>query len=184
MAVPTPPPPRPPTTILLAAWLFAGTSAFWLSAAIATLFAVPDYAWHFAAAGGSEKAGTSVVQLVLIAVVFAVPVAAASALLGAFGARGGTGVRALTWFVGCTALGLSAILLPLSPYPASWHRWVMNLVAIVTVLLVAATLTLLTLRPSRAFFHATRDARLAATRAAWAARMARQPVQWYPPRRS
>ncbi|MEV6495464.1 hypothetical protein AB0M20_43635, partial [Actinoplanes sp. NPDC051633] len=81
-----------------ASLLLSGAAAVWLTAAIATLFAGPQYARHYVDLAQDPAADTRT-RLVLIAGVVLMMIAAAAAIgvAAALGAVGSPVIRRLTW---------------------------------------------------------------------------------------
>ncbi|GLZ78110.1 hypothetical protein Afil01_29170 [Actinorhabdospora filicis] len=176
--------PRPPMTVALASWLCSGTAALWLAALVATVFAAPEYTRAVSAAEQNPDAGAAVTLLVMVFAVMAVPAMAASVLLAVLTARGHATARVLTWVQGAAAACVAGLVPLTGIFTAiGWHRWLMDAVAVLTLGLVAATLILLSLQRSSAYFRRARAARQALARVAYLARYAvpyRAPVAHHP----
>ena len=158
--------PARPTGVLAAAYLLSGASAFWLAAAIATLFAIPQYSRFYGDLEQDPDAGTRAAFLLVTAAIFAALAAGPSILLAVLDALGRPAARVLTWIFGGLAVCVAGSILLLDLFVAiPWHRWLMTGTAVLTLVFVLATGVLLGLHSSGEYFRAARQAR-AARRAA------------------
>lgn len=164
MTAPTARPDRP-AAVSLAAFLLSGSAALWVSAAVATLFAIPEYAWHAGNAARDPAAGAVPTVLLVLFDCVAVCAAATAVLLAVFDAGGRTTARILTWvYAGITAL-VAALLLLTDPFAGvGWHHWLSTGVAALTLACTAAVTVLLALPPTNRYVRAVRAVRLAARR--------------------
>lgn len=161
-----------PRSVLVAVYLLAGMVAFWLTAAIATLFALPQYDRHHTDLAQDPTAGAGVAFLLVLFVVCAVIASGLSIPLVFLDAGGRPAARTLTWILGGVAGCIALILLLLDPFDAiSWHRWLMTGTSLITVTFTATMTVLIARRSSGEYFrdvHAARQAmRFARTARYW-----------------
>ncbi|MEV0650783.1 hypothetical protein AB0I28_36565 [Phytomonospora sp. NPDC050363] len=174
-----PPPPQRPRGVFAAAYLLAGSGAFWLAAAIATLFAIPQYERHHSDLAQDPSAGVGVTLLLILFATGAFAAAGTAVLLAVFDAKGRPAARVMTWILGGLAVGVALALLLLDPFTATaWHRGLMIGASVLTLVSTSVVIVLLGSRSSGGYFRGVRWARMAAARAAYAARY--RPVPQYP----
>lgn len=98
--------PIRPMTLIASTYLFTGASAFWSTAAIATLFAIPQYSRYYGDLRQDADAGSVAALLLVLAAGVCVAGACVAVLLAALDAYGHTSARWLSWvYSGLTALG-------------------------------------------------------------------------------
>lgn len=154
--------PARPSQVFIAAYLFSGASALWLTAGLATLFAIPEYARHYADLNQDASAGTVASVLLVLVALAAAAGTGLALLLSLLGAAGRSPARTLIYVLGGIAVAVATVLLPLDLFSAiPWHRWLMVGVAALTLILVVASGVLLALPASRTWFRQAREARLA-----------------------
>lgn len=167
--VPGPPAPAPrpaptptaPTAVFVAGYLLCGAAALWLSAAIATLYAIPHYQRYYGDRAQDADAGRLAGLLLGVAVVTAVLGVGVALLLALSDARGSAGGRVLTWIFAGVAGCVSGAVLLLDLFAAvAWHRWLMTGTALLTLGFVLATSVLLALPRSTGYVRAVRQARV------------------------
>ncbi|GAB2962647.1 hypothetical protein GCM10027280_59370 [Micromonospora polyrhachis] len=169
--------PRQPLSLFVAAYLLSGASALWLTAAIATLFAIPQYSRYYGDREQNADAGVLAALLLIVAVVVAVLAVGLSILLALLDAHGRPAGRVLTWIFSVVAVVIAGSILMLDLFaPIPWHRWQMAGTAVLTLGVMAATGVLLMLPSSSAYFRAARDFRTARQAAI---RLARQQAGYY-----
>jgi len=169
--------PERPREVVIAAYLLAGASAFWLAAMLATLFAMPQYERHYADLAQSPDGGVPAVMLLSATVFIGLLAVALFVLLGVLDATGRPAARVLTWVFGGLAVGAAALTLGSGAFAGiAWHRWLMNGTAIVTLAFVLAAIVLLALPRSGEYFRRSRETRQALARLAYYARY--QPAPW------
>jgi hypothetical protein len=157
-------PVRPPV-VFAAAYLLAGASALWAAGAVATLFAVPHYRRHYGDAAQNATTGTIAAYVVVAVAVVAFAAGAVGLALARQDARGAAAARVWTWLLGAAASAVAATLLLLEgPVVVGWHRALMRVDAALSIGLVVAALTLLTLPAARWYFRAVRKSRAVAAR--------------------
>jgi len=175
--------PRRPGSLLASLYLYAGASAFWLAAAVATLFAIPEYRRHYSDLAQSAEAGAVATLLLLLAAGLAVCGVLVTVLLTLLDGYGWSGARAMTWvYTGLSVLVAGTVVLA-DPFAAiPWHRWLMTGTAVLTALLLAGGAVLLAGPASGRFFREYRAARqrIAAQRRAARHRQPFRPGPAYP----
>jgi hypothetical protein len=114
------------------ALLLSGAPAFWLAAAIATLFAGPQYARHYVDLRQDQRASSMVGMVVVGAVV----VMMAAAVTGILVAVRGTTVTTRV-FVALAGVVAVVVLLVGAPGGVAWHARMMTGTAVLTLLLLA-----------------------------------------------
>jgi uncharacterized membrane protein required for colicin V production len=123
---------------LVASLLLSGSAALWLAAAVATLFAGPQYARYHVDLEQDPGASTRT-GLVLVGAVLLMMVAAGVGIaVAALGSVGSPVVRVLTWAFQAIA-GVVAVVVMVSGAPAgvTWHARFMTGTAVLTLLLLA-----------------------------------------------
>jgi hypothetical protein len=174
-------PRRAPLSLLLAGYLLGGAGALWTSAAIATLFAIPEFSRHYSQLRGDADAGPVLAVLLVFLVAASILAAAVTIPIAVSTVAGSPVARVLAWIALVPAAFVALILLLGDPYRAvPWHQRLSTAVAIATLIVCVATPVLLLRKASRAYVgqvRAARQARQAAVRAM------RVPVQQppYPP---
>jgi len=119
--------------------LLSGAAALWLAAAIATLFAGPQYTCYHVDLAQDPDAGTRTGLVLFGAVLLMILAAAAAIVVAALMTIGSSAVRTLTRIVLAIA-GVAALIVLVVGTPAgvTWHARSMTGVAVSTVLLLAA----------------------------------------------
>lgn len=172
-------PPRPsrPRVVFAAAYLLAGSAAFWFASAVATLFALPEYDRHHSDLAQDPTAGTGAVLLLVLFATGAFGAAGLALLLAFLDAQGRPAARVLTWILGGFSVCVAGSLLLVDPFTATgWHHALMLGASVLTLVLVGAVVVLLALRSSGGYYRAVRMARQAAARLAYAARYGPAPA--------
>lgn len=172
--------PRRPASVQVAVWLLLGASAFWLTAAVLTLFALPLYRRHVSEATQNVDTGIVVGALFALLALIAAVAAGVNVFLATLDARGMPTARVLTWiyegFSGVVAVAI--LILAFGDGPVAWHRWFLVAVAVLTLLFTSTAVVLLG-RPGTSRFF--RDATAARQAAFQARRAAAGSVPWRPP---
>lgn len=175
-----------PGSLLTSIYLYVGASVFWLSAAIATLFAIPQYRRHYGDLAQDADAGSIAVLLLLLLAGVAVLGVAVAAVLTLLTGHGWSGARSLTWVYSGLAALVAGTLVLSDPFSAvRWHRWLMTGTAVLTVLMLAGGAVLLARPASGRFFRDHRAARQNRVARRRAAAYHQQPQRYgpaYPPR--
>lgn len=154
------PAPERPRGVFAAAYLLAGAAALWLTAMTATMFVIPQYERHYAESTQSSDGGLLAVGLLFLAAGVAVLAAALFVLLAFLDAHGRPAARVLTWVFGGLAFGAAVLILSSGMFVGiSWHQWLMNGIAVVTLVLLSIALVLLALPSSSAYFRRSREHR-------------------------
>ncbi|MGN9913838.1 MmpS family transport accessory protein [Phytohabitans sp. LJ34] len=124
---------------LVGSLLLSGAAALWLAAAVATLFAGPQYARHQVDLQQDPGASTRT-GLVLVAAVLLMMVAAGAAIaVAALGSIGSPVIRMLTWiFEAVAAVVAVVVMVSGAPAGVTWHARFMTGTAVLTLLLLAA----------------------------------------------
>jgi hypothetical protein len=154
---------RAPAGVFTAAYLFAGVAACWLSAAIATLFAVPQYGRYYENLHADPTAGGLAMLALILAAVPATLVSALAVLLAVLDAGGRPAARAWTYILAILAVVVSVTYLRSGLFAAvPWHHRMIAIVALVTLGAVVVMTVLLNLRGSRRYFRDATQRRRAA----------------------
>lgn len=150
---------RPPQ-VFTGAYLFSGASVLWLTAGLATFFAIPEYSRHYADLEQDPVSGTVASVLLVMVALTAMAGAGLALLLSLLGWAGRPTARTLINVLSGIAVAVAAALLLLDPFSAiPWHRWLMAGVAALTLILVVACGVLLSLPTSRTWFRQARAVR-------------------------
>jgi Mycobacterium membrane protein len=120
---------------LTASLLLSGSAALWLAAAVATLFAGPQYGRYYVDLEQDPDASVRT-GLVLVGAVFLMIVAAGAGIVLA--ALGSPVVRVLTWaFQALAAVVAVVVIVSGAPAGVTWHARYMTGTAVLTLLLLA-----------------------------------------------
>ncbi|HEY1177072.1 MAG TPA: hypothetical protein VGF17_13025, partial [Phytomonospora sp.] len=145
-AVGFPAPPRP-RGVFAASYLLTGSAAFWLAAAVATLFALPQYERYAGDLARDPDAGAGAVVLLILFATGAIGAAGLAVLLAFLDERGRGPARVLTWILGAFAICVAGAFLLFDPFTVTtWHHVLMTGSSILTLVLVIAVVVLLALR--------------------------------------
>jgi hypothetical protein len=183
MTAPRIPLPTAPAGVFTAAMLLAGAAAFWLSATIATLFAVPQYGRFYENLHADHTSGSAVTLLLITSAVPSVLVSLLTVLLAVLDARGRPVAWVLTYIVAGLSACVSATYLLTGIFTAvPWHQRLMTAVSALTLVIVVTVAVLLSLRSSRRYLRAARLMRQVA-RPVYRPSMPYGPAPYPPPRR-
>ena len=143
--------PRP---VFTAAYMLAGASALWTAYAIATLFGLPQFIRHYQDERQDADAAGMVAGTFVVLAAVMVAVGLTFLLLAALDAGGSRAGRVITWILAIPAAGFDLLILIGGRYdPVPWWGVLTRATGGISLLLVAAALTLLCLPRSRAYFR-------------------------------
>ncbi|MGA8114844.1 MAG: hypothetical protein WCA46_14355, partial [Actinocatenispora sp.] len=146
--------PDRPAGVSVATFLLSGAAAFWLAAAIATLFAIPQYARHVQDVEQNPDAGTGATVLLALFAFVAVSGAVIAILLAVFDAHGRTTARILTWVYAGLTVCVATVILLADPFTGVlWHHWLSLGVAVLTLALTVAVTVLLALPVATRYYR-------------------------------
>ena len=152
--------PRRPASLVTSLYLFGGAAAFWLAAALATLFAIPQYSRYYGDLNQDVDAGSIATALLVLAAVMAAVGAALVVLLLWLDAYGWSAARVLTYVYSGLSLVVALVLLLSNPFSGiAWHDRLMIAITVLTMLLLLGAIVLLMRPASAQFFRDYRSVR-------------------------
>jgi hypothetical protein len=147
-------PPQRPGSLVASLYLVGGAAAFWLAAAFATLFAIPQYVRHYADLDQDVDAGSVAAFLLGLSAVIAIVGAAIAVLLVWLDAYGWSAARVLTYVYSGLSAVVAVALVVSHPFSGIvWHDRLMTATTVLTLLLLAGAIVMLMRPASRQFFR-------------------------------
>ncbi|MFE3493920.1 hypothetical protein ACFXOS_12540 [Streptomyces sp. NPDC059175] len=146
-----------------ASYLFAGVAALALVSAVGTFFAVPEFRHRRSEEAADGAAGDLAAYGLIAFAVVTIVFGGLCLVLSLLDGRGRQAARVTTWVVGGLSVCFNVALLAAGFYDTvPWYRDMTRIVAAGMLLLILASVTLLALPASHAYFRSTRSTRQSA----------------------